>query len=87
MILKHCGFEFIVNGTHLKQNNVIILIEENIFEMVVTEVGAILSCAQCVVHSSPPSAAYMRQSNRVSIGSDNGLSPIRPVLGYCKLDP
>ena len=29
------------------------------------------------VNSSPPSAAYMHQVNWVSIGSDNGLSPIR----------
>ena len=31
------------------------------------------------VNSSPTSAAYMRQVNRVSIGSDNGLSP-----GWCQ---
>ena len=30
----------------------------------------------CKINSSPPSATYM-SVNRVSIGSDNGLSPIR----------
>ena len=30
-----------------------------------------------LIDSSPHSAAYMRQANRASIGSDNGLSPIR----------
>ena len=31
-----------------------------------------------LINSSPPSVAYMRQwINRVSIGTENGLSPIR----------
>ena len=33
-------------------------------------------CLRKVINSSPPSVAYA-SVNRVSIGSDNGLSPIR----------
>ena len=38
-------------------------------------IGQMASCI--LVNSSPLSAAYMRQWTGVSIGSDNGLSPIR----------
>ena len=51
-----------------------IFIQENMFENVVRKVLAILSWPQCV-NSSPPSAAYV-SVNRVSLSSDNCLSPI-----------
>ena len=39
-------------------------------------------CIDVLINSSPPSAAYMRRWTGVSIGSGNGLSPVRRKNHY-----
>ena len=64
--------------THIQMYYIKWALVEHLYKHVITTLFQTVKCVnEILLNSSPPSAAYMRQWIGVSIGSNNGLSPIR----------